>query len=290
VIILGDDLARAPSKATPDATTEQRAPADTAARFLTVRGIPIRYVSAGSGKPLLLLHGWGTSLDAFAEMTRDLARPAGTGGSRRSFQVTAFDFPGHGESGLPPGTWTVDDFMDLTLDLMAELGLQRPSIIGHSFGGRVAIKLAAANPDRIERLVLVDAAGVLPRRTTQRVLRRAASRFANAVGRHFGRPGQALRRRIVARIASPDYLNAGPLRDTFLAVIKEDLRPALAHIGCPTLLVWGDGDEDTPLADARIMEKLIPGARLLVLKNAGHFSYLDQYGRFRLAIIPFLND
>ena len=259
-------------------------------RFLTVRGIRIRYVSFGSGKPLLLLHGWGTSLDAFAEMTRDLARPAGSGGSRRSFSVTAFDFHGHGQSGLPPGTWTVDDFTNLTLDLMAALGLERPSIIGHSFGGRVAIKLAAAHPDRIERLVLVDSAGVPPRRTARRVLRRAASRFANAVGRHLGPPGQALRRRIVARIASPDYLNAGPLRDTFLAVIKEDLRPFLPRISCPTLLVWGDGDEDTPPADGRAIEKLIPGARLLVLKNAGHFSYLDQYGRFRLAVIPFLND
>jgi len=177
----------------------------------------------------------------------------------------------------------------LTQDLMAELGIERPVVIGHSFGGRVAIKLAAAHPDAVERLVLVDAAGVPPRRTLRRVMRRAASRFANAMGRHLGRPGQALRGAIVRRIASPDYLNAGPLRDTFLAIVREDLRPALAAVKCPTLLVWGESDDDTPLADARTMEKLIPGARLLVLKNAGHFSYLDQYGRFRLAVIPFLN-
>ncbi len=241
----------------------------------------MRYVSVGSGKPLLLLHGWGTSLDAFADMTRDL---------QRSFRVTAFDFPGHGESDMPPATWTVDDFTSLTLDVMAELGIERPSILGHSFGGRVAIKLAATRPDSVERLVLVDSAGVPPRRTARRVLRQAASRFANAVGRRFGRPGQAIRRWIVRRIASPDYLNAGPLRDTFLAVVKEDLRPALRRIHCPTLLVWGESDEDTPVADGRTMERLIAVARLLVLKNAGHFSYLDQYGRFRLAVIAFLND
>ena len=238
-------------------------------------------MSTGQGKPLLLLHGWGSSLDTFAALTEDL---------QRFFRVTAFDFPGHGGSDMPPTPWAVDDFVGLTLEVMTELAIERPSILGHSFGGRVAIKLAAVHPERVERLVLVDAAGVPPRRTIGRLVRRAASRFANAMGRRFGRPGGAVRRAIVRRIASTDYLNAGPLRDTFLAIVKEDLRPALARILAPTLLVWGESDEDTPVADARTMERLIPDARLLVIKNAGHFSYLEQYGRFRLAVIPFLND
>lgn len=288
VISLGEDQARSPSPATPETRPPREAPAarrDVPARdetrFLTLRGIKIRYVSLGNGKPLLLLHGWGVSLDTFDAMAADLAR---------SFRVTAFDFPGHGGSDLPPGTWHVDDFVGLTLDVIAELGIGRPAILGHSFGGRVAIKLAAARPDAVDRLVLVDAAGVLPRRTAGRVIRRAASRFANGLGRRFGRPGQAIRGAIVRRIASPDYLNAGPLRATFVAIVNEDLRPVLGGISCPTLLIWGDRDDDTPLADARTMEKLIPNASLLVLKNAGHFSYLDQYGRFRLAVIPFLSD
>ena len=230
---------------------------------------------------MLLLHGWGTSLDTFAALIEDL---------RRVFRVVAFDFPGHGGSDLPPAVWQVDDFVGLALEVMAALEIERASILGHSFGGRVAIKLAASHPERVDRLVLVDSAGIPPARTVRRVLKRAASRFGNAAGRRLGRPGQALRRRIVARIASPDYLNAGPLRDTFLAVVKEDLRPALARIQAPTLLVWGESDDDTPLADGRTMEKLIPGASLLVIKNAGHFSYLEQFGRFRLAVMAFLNE
>jgi pimeloyl-ACP methyl ester carboxylesterase len=138
-------------------------------------------------------------------------------------------------------------------------------------------------------LVLVDSAGVPPAQTVRRRLKRFLSRFANSVGR-LGSPGQAVRRKIVARIASPDYMNAGPLRGTFLAVIREDLRPVMPLIKVPTFLIWGDLDEDTPPADARTMEQLIPGAKLLVIKSAGHFSYLDQYGRFRLAVMPFLND
>jgi pimeloyl-ACP methyl ester carboxylesterase len=190
---------------------------------------------------------------------------------------------------MPPATWTVDAFVGLTMGVMAELGIERVSVLGHSFGGRVAIKLAAAHPEMVDRLVLVDSAGLPPPQTIKRRLKRAASKSANTIGR-LGRPGQAVRRAIVRRIASPDYRAAGPLRDTFLAIVKEDLRPALPRIKAPTLLVWGESDDDTTLADAHTMEKLIPGARLLVLKNAGHFSYLDQYGRFRLAVIPFLDD
>jgi pimeloyl-ACP methyl ester carboxylesterase len=248
---------------------------------LTVRGIRVRYVVAGRGKPLLLLHGWGTSLDTFSAMADDLGR---------FFRITAFDFPGHGGSDMPPAIWAVDDFVGLTLDVMADLGLQHPSILGHSFGGRVAIKLAASHPEAVDRLVLVDSAGVPPRRTVGRALKRVASRCANAAGHRLGRPGQAIRHAIVRRIASVDYLNAGPLRATFLAIVKEDLRPVMGRIAAPTLLVWGESDDDTPLAAGRMMAELIPHASLLVLKNAGHFSYLDQYGRFRLALIPFLNE
>ena len=287
MISLGEDRARAPSLAIPEATANGEnpgaspaAPAPDGAQYLAVGGLRIRYVAAGQGKPLVLLHGWGTSLDTFGAMIEDL---------KRQFRITAFDFPGHGGSDMPPVTWTVDAFVGLTMGVMAELGIERASVLGHSFGGRVAIKLAAAHPEMVDRLILVDSAGVPPPQTIKRRLKRVASRSANTIGR-FGRPGQAVRRAIVRRIASPDYKAAGPLRDTFLAIVREDLRPALPRIKAPTLLIWGESDDDTTLADAHTMEKLIPGARLLVLKNAGHFSYIDQYGRFRLAVIPFLND
>ena len=287
-VSLGNDDLRATPPAIPETPARLKKPIARSggaaeangAQFLTVNGVRIHYMTAGRGKPLLLLHGWGTSLDTFAAMTEDL---------KRQFSVAAFDFPGHGGSDMPPATWAVDDFVEITRGVLAELGIAHTSVLGHSFGGRVAIKLAAAHPEMVDRLVLVDSAGVPPPQTLTRRAKRLASRFANATGR-LGRPGQAVRGAIVRRIASTDYLNAGPLRGTFLAVIREDLRPVLPDIKAPTLLIWGESDEDTTLADARSMEKLIPGARLLVLKNAGHFSYLDQYGRFRLAVIPFLND
>jgi pimeloyl-ACP methyl ester carboxylesterase len=103
------------------------------------------------------------------------------------------------------------------------------------------------------------------------------------------------RERIYRAVASPDYANAGPLRDTFVKLVNDDLTPArataiLSQIASPTLLVWGADDTETPLASAKVMERLIPRARLVVLQNAGHFSYLDQYGKFRLIVRQFLRE
>ena len=172
VISLGEDRARVPSPAIPGATTDGETHGAGLARsavgvdkFVTVRGLRIRYRTAGKGSPLVLLHGWGTSLDTFRPMSEDLGR---------FHTVTSFDFPGHGQSDLPPAAWAVDDFVGLTVDLMAELGIVKASVLGHSFGGRVAIKLAAAHPDKVDRLVLVDAAGVPPAQTLRRRLKRFA--------------------------------------------------------------------------------------------------------------------
>jgi pimeloyl-ACP methyl ester carboxylesterase len=98
------------------------------------------------------------------------------------------------------------------------------------------------------------------------------------------------RERIYRAVASKDYANAGPLRDTFVKLVNDDLTPILSQIASPTLLVWGADDMETPLSSAQVMERLIPQVRLVVFQNAGHFSYLDQYGKFRLIVRQFLRE
>jgi pimeloyl-ACP methyl ester carboxylesterase len=110
------------------------------------------------------------------------------------------------------------------------------------------------------------------------------------LARYCGRLGDMARERIYRAVASRDYANAGPLRDTFVKLVSEDLTSILPQVTSPTLLVWGADDTDTPLSSAKIMECLIPQARLVVLQNAGHFSYLDQYGKFRLLVRQFLRE
>jgi pimeloyl-ACP methyl ester carboxylesterase len=239
-------------------------------------------VRAGAGTPTLLLHGWGASSDLFAATIRGL----GDG-----LDLIAPDFPGFGATEPPPAPWAVGDYVDWTLALMDALGVAQANLVGHSFGGRVAIKLAALHPERVAKVVLTGAAGIRPKRSwryhaqvrtfkTMRTL--AQSRYTPQLLREWAGAQ-------VARQGSPDYKAAsGTIRGTFVRVVNEDLRDFLPRIHAPALLIWGDRDEETPLADGQLMERMIPDAGLVVFEGAGHYAYLEQTGRFCVIVKTFL--
>jgi len=249
--------------------------------YLHLGGIQIGYKMSGEGEQILLLHGWGSSMESMELIFGELSQ---------RYAVFALDLPGHGQSDFPPGAWGVSDFAECVLRFMDALRIQRPHFIAHSFGGRVAIKLAAAHPERAGKLILVDSAGIPPPRSLRYHFRVLLGKMGKFAARHGGALGESLRRHIYGAIGSREYLNAGPLRATFVKVVNEDLRPLLPRIQSPTLLIWGENDQDTPPASGRIMERLIPKAELILLENAGHYSYLDQYGKFRLIVGRFLRE
>lgn len=248
-------------------------------QFVDISGIRTRVRQAGSGPPVLVLHGWGAMIEVVDPIVRALT-PHRT--------VTAVDLPGFGETALPPAPWGVADYADWTRSLMDELDLRRPSIVGHSNGGRIAIHLASHHPERVEKLVLVDSAGIRPKRGLRYYRRVGLAKTAKHAARFLGPPGRALQKRVFARTASSDYANAGPLRPTFVKLVNEDLTPLLSQIRASTLLIWGDQDDATPLSDGQTMERLIPDAGLVVLKGAGHYSYIDQSQRFGRVVAHFL--
>ena len=210
-----------------------------------IDGLKINYTDEGKGKALLFLHGWGSNLEAFRCVTDQL---------KDSYRIIRLDFPGFGGSDCPPVPWNVDDYVAVTRKFIAYLALEKVDLIGHSFGGRVIIKMASSQNDfQIDKVVLMDSAGILPVKT--------------------------LKKRVRTRFGSADYNNAsGVLRDTMVRVVNEDLESYLPDIRYPVLLIWGDQDDATPMRDAHIMEKMIPDAGLVVIKGAGHFSFLkDPY-------------
>lgn len=119
--------------------------------------LKIYYEVAGSGEPVLLLHGWANDVETL--------RPLMGMVKEMGFRVYSVDLPGFGLSDTPEGPWGVDEYVNFVLKLLDELALDRVSIIGHSFGGRIAIKLAANDPIRINKLILVDSAGIKPDRS-----------------------------------------------------------------------------------------------------------------------------
>jgi pimeloyl-ACP methyl ester carboxylesterase len=247
-----------------------------------VDGISVRHADRGAARaegdlPVLVLHGWGAHLEAIEPIVAALE------GETR---VLALDLPGFGQSDPPPEPWDADAYMRFVLRFLDELGVRRVHAVGHSHGGRVAICMAAEQPGRVGRLLLVDAAGVPPKRGMKY---RAKVSVAKA-GKVAGKVGASgLQDKLRARVASTDYLNASEdMRATFRLVIGQDITDRLPRIKATTLLVWGDQDDDTPLWMAHRMEELIPDAGLAVFEGAGHYSYADDPARFRSVARLFL--
>ncbi len=245
--------------------------------FITIDGLKLYYTTLGEGRPTLLLHGWGVdsrSMQSIMTYLKD-----------RGSKVYALDFPGFGMSELPPEPWEVGDYTALVVQFLDQMGLDQVDIVAHSFGGRVSIKLAAAHPERINRLVLTGSAGIRPDRTAGYYVKVYTYKLGKALAKLL--PG-SLGKRMIARRGSSDYQQAGEMRATFVKVVNEDLRHLLPDIQSPTLLIWGELDTETPLQDGQLMDQLIPNSRLEVLRGAGHYCYIDDFPGFSRAISVFL--
>lgn len=247
-------------------------------------GISVAYTDQGDGAAIVLMHGWGCKGATLAS----IARTALDCGRR----VVAIDFPGHGASGEPRRVWGVDDYTRCLEALIERERIECPALLGHSFGGRVGILYASRHPGEVERLILVDSAGLKPRRTLRYYYKvytfKAMKRLLYLLhGRAAAEEILDARRK---KAGSADYAAASPrMRAILSRVVNEDLRHCLPKIDCPTLLVWGEEDTATPLADAKYMEKHIPDAGLVSFAGAGHYSFLDRPAQFAAVMRSFLN-
>ncbi len=238
--------------------------------MLTVAGLRVTHIAAGEGTPLLMLHGWGANAD--------LMMPLGSRLLPLGYRVYAPDLPGFGGSDLPPSAWGVRDYADFTLAYLDALGLDQVLYFGHSNGGRIGLVLGAEHSARVSKMVLADSAGVRTPPSTATQARLKAYKLARQTLASVGLKAASdhLRGWYNDRYGSADFRNAGPLRETFVRIVSEDLLPVAARVKVPTLLLWGDGDADTPLAHGQLLEKTIPDAGLVILSGAGHYSYIDK--------------
>jgi pimeloyl-ACP methyl ester carboxylesterase len=239
---------------------------------------------AGEGPVVLLLHGWGAN--------SELWRPT-IGCLRDKFTVIAPDLAGFGRTLPPPVPWGVEEYAQWVLALLDHRDISKATIVGHSNGGRIGIRLAAQWPERVEKLVLTSSAGIRPRRSILyhgRVMGfKATRRLAQAKPVPSQMRSWAAGK--VTASGSEDYRSAsGTLRATLVRLVNEDLSSDLGQIKAPTLLIWGDSDQDTPLRYGQKMEKLIPDAGLVVFSGAGHFAYLEQSERFCRVLHAFLSE
>lgn len=250
---------------------------------LKINGKKVFFTSLGSGKQLLILPGWMHDHSVWQHVQTLLSR---------NLQVTVLDFPGFGESENNPKIKDLNGYAHFLNKVIKELNLNDFVLLGHSFGGAVAIKTLALYPKLpITKLILADSAGIRHFHI-KRILG-----FLLATG---GKPIFSLpiiktytsqaRRLLYGTLKEEDYLNAGPLKSVLSRVAKENLEGVFDKVNTPTLVVWGKKDNATPLEHAKIFNEKIKNSKLVVIKNATHFPFLEQPVEFCKIVTDFINE
>lgn len=252
---------------------------------MEIDGININYISVGTGEDVVLLHGWGSNIDLFSGITELL---------KKKYRVTALDMPGFGKSGEPETPWSVGDYTAFVTRFLQALGIKKAAFLGHSFGGRVIIKMFenGAPPIEIPKIILADSAGVLPKKTLKQKIKIKTFKLGKKVlslppvKAVFPDALDSLR----SKSGSADYNAASPvMRQTLVKVVNEDLTPIFPRVTPPTLLIWGANDTATPVSDAYLMEKLMPDAGKVIFENCGHYSFIDKQYEFGRVLASFMN-
>ncbi|MCH5230315.1 MAG: alpha/beta hydrolase [Muribaculaceae bacterium] len=251
---------------------------------IEIQGIKVNYNETGNpdGSPVILLHGWGCNFTTVRSIAASL---------EDGMRVISIDLPGHGKSEEPKNVWGTKDFANLIKLFCRELNITNPSLIGHSFGGRTSIFYASENP--VNKLVLVDSAGVTPRRSLKYYYKVYSYKVLKKLSLIFlgEEKGRKLIEKSLKTHGSADYQAASPkMRAIMSKCVNEDLRNIMPQIKAPTLLVWGEEDTATPLSDAKIMENKIPDTGLVSFPNCGHYSFLDNPYQFKAVIRSFFKN
>lgn len=250
---------------------------------LEIQNLKINYFQEGHGQDVLILHGWGCNIQTVMPIFNLL---------KHQFRVTAVDLPGFGDSSNPPAPYDSYDYSDVIKQFIDSLGFKNIVLIGHSHGGRIAIILSSQYPKLIDKLILIDSAGIIQKRGINYYIKVYSFKVLKKLYMTFytGKDRSQALEKFYKRHGSEDYRQSdGVMRQTMVKVINDNLRHLLKEIKSPTLLIWGEDDDATPLSDGRIMEKEISDSGLVIIKGAGHYSYIDDFQTFKLVINSFLN-
>ncbi len=245
-----------------------------------INGIETNYLSLGAPgeTALVMLHGWASNSELFRASALPLSE---------KYFVLAPDLPGNGVTPEPPGEWYVDDYVDFVISFITSFGIKNVILLGHSFGGRVIIKMVnrPALPFTVQKLVLVDSAGIRPEKTAEQLKKEKVMKLGKKL--LSGTP--RLLDKMQGMVGSADYRAASPLmRKILVNTVNEDLEPLLPGVKQSTLLIWGTLDTATPITDAEKMERLMPDAGLARMEGCGHFAFIENPALYSAILAAFL--
>lgn len=249
---------------------------------IKVLSTELSYIEQGEGEPLVILHGWGANIESIMPIVNT---------APKKYKIYAYDAPGFGDSNEPNEVLSTYDYEKYLVEFLKLKNISKATFIGHSFGGKTLSIFAANHPEMVKKLILIDASGIIPKRTFSYYLKVYSFKLLRFIYTKlfFWNSNTEGIKKFYEKFGSDDYQNSdGIMRKTFVKVVNESTREHFKDIKAPTLIVWGEKDEDVPLYMAKIFEKEIKDSGLVVLKNAGHYSYIDDYGTFSAVMSSFL--
>ena len=235
----------------------------------------INYEVKGSGEALIILHGWNADTSIYESIINML---------KRKYLVYIIDLPGFGESMLPSRPYSLDDYVDFVHTFISNLNIDNPIIIGHSFGGRIAIRYV--NKFEIKKLILISSAGIkrFNLKTKYKICKYKLKKKYYILTRNIPKLEE-----LQNNSGSSDYqcLN-NTMKRTMINIINTDQTKELKNVNVPTLLLWGKRDLQTPYKDALLMNKKIKDSGLVTFNYSGHFPFIDEEYLFIKVLASFL--
>ncbi len=211
------------------------------------------YISIGKGKTLVFLHGWskGISKEKYQELLDLLSK---------NYHVIALDFPGFGKTDTPKTAWNIDDYSSFINSFLDKLKIKKCILLGHSFGGRITINIASQHNPKIEKIFLINSAGIERKSLKIKIISIVSKIIPSFI-----------KKTLLTIFSSKDYKETdGVMRQIFKNVVNQNLENLLSKINVPTHIIWGQNDNTTPLFHAKIMNKQIINSTLDIVKEANH--------------------
>jgi pimeloyl-ACP methyl ester carboxylesterase len=236
-----------------------------------------------SGPAIILLHGWGHSIESMRPLGELLSQSA---------QVHLIDLPGFGKSPKPTEDWDTVGYANRIYQYLEDNKIQSADLLGHSFGGRVSIRLASRHPERVRSVVLINSGGLKRTLTGKKKIRAQLIGFLSKTIKQIDKLTSAglFQSWFVPRFGSADYKNAGPLRNILVKTVTEDVSEDAAKITSPTFILWGELDQETPVESGQRLHALIQNSQLVILPGKDHYCFMGSGAHLCASyIIKFLN-
>jgi pimeloyl-ACP methyl ester carboxylesterase len=235
---------------------------------VVVDGLAINYQKEGQGNTLLLIHGWNDNSNGLKILRNEL---------KKHYQVITPDLPGFGASEAPRQDWGLTEYVNFLVNFLSKVTVNRPyALIGHSNGGAIAIKAISAGSLNPEKLILLSSAGIRGKHKGKMTAIKLTTKAGKLILSPLPKSLKLKARKKLYHQIGSDMLVAEHMSGSFKKIVSEDIQSDAAKLDLPTLLIYGEEDNQTPIAYGELFHQLIDHSTFEVIADSGHFVHLDS--------------